>query len=85
MRIASKKHSQNVNTRGNVPKSLSVSVSLCIYTTYDALRRKGVVSFYTLFDHVHNNLYRQKVEEDKSPIGPYLLALFVFVVCGSGK
>lgn len=25
MRIASKKHSQNVNVRGNVPKSLAVS------------------------------------------------------------
>ena len=23
--------------------------------------------------------------EEKSPIGPYLLAFFVFVVCGSGK
>ena len=26
-----------------------------------------------------------KPESDKSPIGPYLIALFVFVVCGSGK
>ena len=26
-----------------------------------------------------------KPEQDKSPIGPYLIALFVFVVCGSGK
>ena len=26
MRIASKKHSQNVNARGNVPKSLAVSL-----------------------------------------------------------
>lgn len=25
------------------------------------------------------------VNEDKSPVGPWLLALFVFVVCGSGK
>ncbi|CAI8019474.1 Stress-associated endoplasmic reticulum protein 2 [Geodia barretti] len=47
MRLASKKHSKNVNARGNVPKSLA------------------------------------KDEEDKSPIGPYLLAFFVFVVCGS--
>lgn len=47
MRIASKKHSQNVNARGNVPKSLA------------------------------------KADEDKSPVGPYLLAFFVFVVCGS--
>lgn len=27
----------------------------------------------------------QKTDEDRSPIGPYLLAFFVFVVCGSGK
>ncbi|MBN3282785.1 SERP1 protein, partial [Polyodon spathula] len=25
------------------------------------------------------------VTEDKSPVGPWLLALFVFVVCGSGR
>ena len=24
-----------------------------------------------------------KPEEDESPVGPYMLALFVFVVCGS--
>lgn len=46
MRIASEKHSQNVTSRGNVPKSL-------------------------------------KADEEKSPIGPYLLAFFIFVVCGS--
>lgn len=26
-----------------------------------------------------------KPEQERSPIGPYLIALFVFVVCGSGK
>ncbi|XP_041926170.1 uncharacterized protein zgc:85858 isoform X1 [Alosa alosa] len=26
---------------------------------------------------------RRVVNEDKSPVGPWLLALFVFVVCGS--
>ncbi|KAL6484090.1 hypothetical protein MHYP_G00089630 [Metynnis hypsauchen] len=25
------------------------------------------------------------VSEEKSPVGPWLLALFVFVVCGSGE
>ncbi|XP_065177919.1 stress-associated endoplasmic reticulum protein 2-like [Sycon ciliatum] len=25
----------------------------------------------------------QRPKEDKSPVGPYLLALFIFVVCGS--
>lgn len=27
----------------------------------------------------------QKANEDSSPVGPWLLGLFVFVVCGSGK
>jgi len=27
----------------------------------------------------------QKPQEDKYPVGPGLLALFIFVVCGSGK
>jgi len=26
----------------------------------------------------------QKQEEDKLPVGPWLLGLFIFVVCGSG-
>lgn len=46
MRVANEKHSQNVNTRGNVPKSL-------------------------------------KPQEEKYPVGPVLLGLFIFVVCGS--
>ena len=35
------------------------------------------VDFYTIIV--------QKTSEDKSPVGPYLLAFFIFVVCGSGK
>ena len=27
----------------------------------------------------------QKSDEEKSPLGPYLLAFFIFVVCGSGE
>ncbi|XP_064615296.1 stress-associated endoplasmic reticulum protein 2-like [Liolophura sinensis] len=46
MRIANDKHSKNVLTRGNVPKSL-------------------------------------KPSEEKYPVGPWLIALFIFVVCGS--
>jgi len=46
MRIASEKHSKNITTRGNVPKTL-------------------------------------KNSEEKSPVGPALMALFLFVVCGS--
>ena len=35
------------------------------------------VHFYTIIV--------QKTSEEKSPVGPYLLAFFIFVVCGSGK
>lgn len=46
MKVASEKHSKNITTRGNVPKTL-------------------------------------KNAEEKSPVGPALMALFLFVVCGS--
>lgn len=46
MRLQSEKHSKNISSRGNVPKSL-------------------------------------KPAEEKYPVGPWLLALFIFVVCGS--
>jgi len=46
MRLANEKHSKNITTRGNVPKTL-------------------------------------KSGEDKYPVGPALMALFLFVVCGS--
>lgn len=46
MRLANEKHSKNITTRGNVPKSL-------------------------------------KPAEEKYAVGPWLLGLFIFVVCGS--
>lgn len=30
-------------------------------------------------------VFQRPVNEEKSPVGPWLLALFVFVVCGSGE
>ena len=68
MRIASQKHSQNVVSRGNVPKS-------------QVMKRTGVTRTTRLF----SAYIFQKPSEEKTPIGPYLLALFIFVVCGSGK
>ncbi|CAD5116581.1 DgyrCDS5459 [Dimorphilus gyrociliatus] len=47
MKVANEKHSKNVTSRGNVPKTL-------------------------------------KQNEEKYPVGPWLIALFIFVVCGSG-
>ncbi|KAI3376186.1 hypothetical protein L3Q82_016393 [Scortum barcoo] len=31
------------------------------------------------------SIRHRPVNEEKSPVGPWLLALFVFVVCGSGE
>ena len=30
-------------------------------------------------------VFQRPVTDEKSPVGPWLLALFVFVVCGSGE
>ncbi|KAK3596709.1 hypothetical protein CHS0354_025007 [Potamilus streckersoni] len=46
IRLQNEKHSKNISSRGNVPKTL-------------------------------------KPQEEKYPVGPWLLALFIFVVCGS--
>lgn len=81
MRIASQKHSMNVNSRGNVPKSLAVSFTAHPHIVFLLHARVRV-----LYPALHQILSLfQKSEEDRSPIGPYLLAFFVFVVCGSGK
>lgn len=46
MKVASEKHSKNINLRGKVSAT-------------------------------------SKTDETKSPVGPWLLGLFIFVVCGS--
>jgi len=69
MRIASQKHSQNVINRGNVPKSVVVWNLPTLMLNLE----------------ISNLFFFQKSSEEKSPVGPYLLAFFIFVVCGSGK
>uniref|UniRef100_A0A673BBF0 Stress-associated endoplasmic reticulum protein n=1 Tax=Sphaeramia orbicularis TaxID=375764 RepID=A0A673BBF0_9TELE len=39
----------------------------------------------TITQRGHVQKTSRPVNDDKSPVGPWLLALFVFVVCGSGK
>ncbi|XP_061525175.1 stress-associated endoplasmic reticulum protein 1 isoform X1 [Phyllopteryx taeniolatus] len=39
----------------------------------------------TITQRGHVQKTSRPVNEDKSPVGPWLLALFVFVVCGSGE
>ncbi|KAM6894564.1 stress-associated endoplasmic reticulum protein 1 isoform 1-T1 [Lycodopsis pacificus] len=38
----------------------------------------------TITQRGHVQKTSRPVNEEKSPVGPWLLALFVFVVCGSG-
>ncbi|KYN01837.1 hypothetical protein ALC62_07309 [Cyphomyrmex costatus] len=86
MRIANEKATKNITLRGNVPKS-SITV-------------KSRRTFVFLFANHRNRLFqrlskvnqqmvylaaKEKSQEEGSPVGPWLLALFLFVVCGSGK
>ena len=51
--------------------------------TLDVYRgRKTTTTTQLLYLYI---LYLQKPAEEKYPVGPWLLALFIFVVCGSGK
>lgn len=91
MRVASEKHSQNVTTRGNVPKSLVSSTSNS--WRKNLIRHERRNSFETwnqnlaltvTFKCWSSRLF-QRPQEEKYPVGPILLGLFLFVVCGSGK
>uniref|UniRef100_A0AAX7TXC3 Stress-associated endoplasmic reticulum protein n=1 Tax=Astatotilapia calliptera TaxID=8154 RepID=A0AAX7TXC3_ASTCA len=39
----------------------------------------------TITQRGHVQKTSRPVNDEKSPVGPWLLALFVFVVCGSGE
>lgn len=54
----------------------------------EAYVRKGEYIYLVgqvLFSTLLYIIVVQKNSEEKSPVGPYLLAFFIFVVCGSGK
>ena len=70
MKVASEKHSKNILNRGNVPKTTVSSV----YPALALLIPQPID--LTAFA-------QQKSEEGKTPVGPWLLGLFIFVVCGS--
>lgn len=88
MRLANEKHSQNVSTRGNVPKTL-VSCFLLVILT---LEKKKMASYHKRCNMILNHFVTpvfyslpKKPQEEKYAVGPVLLGLFIFVVCGSGK
>jgi len=87
MRVANEKHSQNVTTRGNVPKSLVSSISNSRRKTSYAMKDETHSKLETLtvtFKCWSSRLF-QRPQEEKYPVGPILLGLFIFVVCGSGE
>lgn len=87
MRLANEKHSKNVHTRGNVPKTLVSAVfcdRVCFKRRGRFIRCVSLAMWYSMF---FNAIFpsSQKPQDEKYPVGPALLALFIFVVCGSGK
>lgn len=82
MRVANEKHSQNVTTRGNVPKSL---VSRSLYHLSSCAIEINQPLIGNLYISAFLSVRIQRPQEEKYPVGPILLGLFIFVVCGSGK
>ncbi|PRD27103.1 UNVERIFIED_CONTAM: Serp2 [Trichonephila clavipes] len=72
MRIANEKASKNVTQRGNVPKTTSK-----MRYPLAKLELKG----HKLLLFIDS--CSQKAQDEKYPVGPWLLGLFIFVVCGS--
>jgi Ribosome associated membrane protein RAMP4 len=67
IKAANEKASKYITMRGNVPKS---NVSSCETPKVELLIANA-------------SMHLQKAAEEKYPVGPWLLALFIFVVCGS--
>ncbi|XDV30924.1 hypothetical protein PO909_033747 [Leuciscus waleckii] len=99
IRMANEKHSKNITQRGNVAKTLvqfnRVTTSVigineiilpcmascsCIY--YMCVMCKQIPQLCFVYETFQLSLF-QRPQEEKYPVGPWLLALFVFVVCGS--
>ena len=69
MKLKSEAHMKNIQKRGNVAKSLTVNI---FFTKFNSIFKKI------------NYFFNQK-KEDKMPVGPVLLGVFLFVIVGSGN
>ncbi|KYQ50405.1 hypothetical protein ALC60_10522 [Trachymyrmex zeteki] len=93
MRIANEKATKNITLRGNVPKSsIAVKLRWTFILSFANHRNRlyrqlSNVSRGTVYLATKESFICQqtKSQEEGSPVGPWLLALFLFVVCGSGK
>lgn len=72
MKVANEKAKKALELRGNVPKSTVIKESVSFNVGL-------IVIVYLL------SLIFQRQGEDRYPVAPWLMALFVFVVCGSGE
>ncbi|XP_072541237.1 stress-associated endoplasmic reticulum protein 2 isoform X1 [Salminus brasiliensis] len=70
IRMANEKHSKNITQRGNVAKTLTIQ------DHWNKAARFQPVA-------IRQQSTTLRPQEEKYPVGPWLLALFVFVVCGS--
>lgn len=73
IRMANEKHSKNITQRGNVAKT-----SVRGAGAGGGAGRRGAVRNAMLCP-------QRTAPEEKASVGPWLLALFIFVVCGSGE
>uniref|UniRef100_A0A3B3HRQ9 Stress-associated endoplasmic reticulum protein n=1 Tax=Oryzias latipes TaxID=8090 RepID=A0A3B3HRQ9_ORYLA len=87
IRMANEKHSKNITQRGNVAKTLfqckhgvkkKASAELSLRTAVMSSRCES-----RLHQKANVENWEKRPQEEKYPVGPWLLALFVFVVCGS--
>ncbi|CAD6231859.1 GSCOCG00001622001-RA-CDS, partial [Cotesia congregata] len=79
MRIANEKATKNITLRGNVPKS---SLKFFFLSSQFSVNNFMLINYWSMYSFIY--FIWQKPQEEGSPVGPWLLALFIFVVCGSG-
>lgn len=87
MRLASKKHADNINKRGLVPKTLVRSHPLASPLCQPPLFffQLPTLPLFLLSHCVCTRLIAWQAKKDYDyPVGPMMLAFFVFVVIGSG-
>lgn len=86
MRMKSQKYAENIEKRGNVAKTL-VSAAMVVLVHCPGRCGKGVPHGGLLSASALGacSCTRQSKKEYDYPVGPFVLALFVFVVIGSGK
>ncbi|KAI2643816.1 Stress-associated endoplasmic reticulum protein 1 [Labeo rohita] len=69
----------------DLPPPVTRSISGSIMSAVQRMKVANEKHSKTITQRGHVQKTTRVVNEEKSPVGPWLLALFVFVVCGSGE